>query len=149
MIDFFRQLFDYDNWANRLTIASLTNQHSERSISVLAHIVTTKQEYFDRFNGKDSTGFDFWPNLDLDECAALAASTHQSFTGLLDQFDDDSLDRIVQYKTSGGLPFENTYRELFTHVLLHASIHRGNIVLKMREEGFEPPKIDYILYLRR
>ena len=34
-------------------------------------------------------------------------------------------------------------------VLIHSSIHRGNIVLKMREEGLEPPKIDYIIYLRQ
>jgi len=32
--------------------------------------------------------------------------------------------------------------------LLHSSIHRGNIILKLREDGLEPPKIDYIIYLR-
>jgi hypothetical protein len=46
------------------------------------------------------------------------------------------------------VPFENTYRELLTHVLFHSSIHRGNIVLKMREEGLE--RQDRLhLYLRR
>ena len=52
------------------------------------------------------------------------------------------------YKTSEGVAHENTYRELLTHVLFHSSIHRGNIILKLREEGFAPPKIDYIIFLR-
>ena len=47
-----------------------------------------------------------------------------------------------------GTAYENTYREILTHVLIHSSIHRGNIVLKLREDGFEPPVIDYIIFLR-
>jgi uncharacterized damage-inducible protein DinB len=31
---------------------------------------------------------------------------------------------------------------------MHSATHRGNIMLKLREEGFAPPKIDYIIYLR-
>ena len=54
----------------------------------------------------------------------------------------------ARYRTSEGKRCENTYRELLSHVVPHSSIHRGNIILKLRESGFEPPKIDYIIYLR-
>jgi uncharacterized damage-inducible protein DinB len=37
---------------------------------------------------------------------------------------------------------------MLSHVLIHSSTHRGNIMLKLREEGFQPPTIDYIIYLR-
>ena len=43
---------------------------------------------------------------------------------------------------------ENTFREMLTHVVFHSSIHRGNIMIGLREAGFAPPKIDYIIYLR-
>jgi uncharacterized damage-inducible protein DinB len=149
MDEHLRHLFEYDDWANRRTIAALEIGHSERSVQILAHILITKQEYFDRLGGKDSTGFNFWPDLDLEACRGLAEKTTEQYSALLDNLDDSRLEQIAKYKTSEGIPYENSFRELLTHVLLHSSIHRGNIVLKMREEGLEPPKIDYILYLRR
>ena len=149
MIEHLRHLFEYDDWANRLTIAALEASDSVKARQILAHILITKQEYFERLSGKDSTGFDFWPDLTIGECRTLADSTTESYASLLHNADESLLDRLTSYKTSEGVPYENTYRELLTHVLLHSSIHRGNIVLKMREEGLEPPKIDYILYLRR
>ena len=148
-LDHLRHLFDYDDWANRQTIAALEKNYSDRCRRVLVHILITKQEYFERLNGKDSTGFDFWPDLDLDGCTKLATATNEDFQGLLSASDESGLDRSAKYKTSEGVPYENNYRDLLTHVLVHSSIHRGNIVLKMREEGLEPPKIDYIIYLRQ
>lgn len=149
MDEHLRHLFEYDYWANGQTIAALEINHSERSVQILAHILITKQEYFERLGGKDSTGFDFWPDLDLDTCRRLAEKTTEHYFALLDNLDESGFEQIAKYKTSEGVSYENTYRDLLMHVLLHSSIHRGNIVLKMREEGLEPPKIDYILYLRR
>ena len=147
-VEHLRGLFRYDDWANRRTLTTLNDQTSDRSRRILAHILITKQEYFERLDGKDSTGFNFWPDLSLEQCERLADSTHASYTSLLDNADESVLEQTARYKTSEGVPYENTYRDLLTHVLLHSSIHRGNIVLKMREEGLEPPQIDYIIYLR-
>lgn len=147
-LDHLRHLFEYDHWANRRAIAALDNVVSEKCRSILAHLLITKQEYFERLGGKDSTGFDFWPDLDLTECKKLADAADEQFTDLLASADESLLDQVAGYKTSEGVPHENTYREMLTHVLHHSSIHRGNIVLKLREEGFEPPKIDYIIFLR-
>ena len=147
-IQHLRDLYRYDDWANGRTLGALRDQSSDRSRRLLAHILITKQEYFERLSGKDSTGFDFWPDLSIDECGTLADSTHASYLQLLDSGDESVLEATATYKTSEGVPHTNTYRELLTHVLFHSSIHRGNIVLRMREEGLEPPKIDYILFLR-
>lgn len=143
-----RGLFEYDDWANRRIIAALNNSSSDKSRRILAHILITKQEYFDRLGGKDSTGFDFWPDLDLEACRRLAETTKTHYAALFNSIDESGLEQIASYKTSEGVPYENSFRDLLTHVLVHSSIHRGNIVLKMREEGLEPPKIDYIIYLR-
>jgi len=86
--------------------------------------------------------------LTTEDCGTLARETAEAFEKLLRRFDEDGLDIRAKYRTSEGIPCENTFRELLTHVLTHSSIHRGNIMLKLREEGFGPPKIDYIIYLR-
>ena len=147
-IEHFRHLFAYNDWANRRTIASLRAQASEKARRILAHLLITETEYFERLYGKDSTNFDFWPDLTIDECSRIARENHERFERLLEQFDDEGLGMKAAYRTSEGVPHENTYRELLTHVLMHSATHRGNIVLQMRDEAMEPPKVDYIIYLR-
>jgi uncharacterized damage-inducible protein DinB len=147
-VDHLRELFRYNDWANRRVIVALKQNKSERSRSILAHLLTTEAEYFARLHGKDSTGFDFWPDLSLDECGELARGSAEKYEKLLRRFEEEGLDIVTRYRTSEGQPKENDFREMLTHVVIHSSIHRGNIILKLREEGFEPPKIDYIIYLR-
>ncbi len=147
-IEHLRELFTYNDWANRRIITALKTNRSEKSLKILAHLLITEQEYYERFYGKDSTGFDFWQNLSLEDCGNLAKENAERFEKLLKRFDDEGLGQIAKYKTSEGVPFENTFRELLTHVLFHSSIHRGNIILKLREENSAPPQIDYIIYLR-
>lgn len=143
-----RELYAYNDWANRRTVAALKANYSEKARRILAHLLITEAEYYDRLYGKDSTGFDFWRELSLDECADLARENAGKFERLLKLFDDEGLGQIAAYKTSEGIPQRNTFREILTHVLFHSSIHRGNIVLKMREENCPPPVTDYIIYLR-
>jgi uncharacterized damage-inducible protein DinB len=147
-IEHLRDLFAYNDWANRRIIVALKTASSEKSLRILGHLLITEAEYYERVYGKDSTGFDFWPNLDLAQCGELAQATAEQYEKLLRRFDDEGLDVTARYWTSEGIQYENTYREMLTHVLFHSSIHRGNIILKLREDGFEPPKIDYIIYLR-
>lgn len=143
-----RELYAYNDWANRRTVAALKANYSEKARRILAHLLITEAEYYERLYGKDSTGFDFWRELSLDECADLARENAGKFERLLKLFDDEGLGQIAAYKTSEGIPQRNTFREILTHVLFHSSIHRGNIVLKMREENCPPPVTDYIIYLR-
>jgi len=147
-VEHLRELFAYNDWANRRIVAALKSSPGEKVRKILAHLLITEKEYYARLYGKDSTDFDFWQNLSLDDCRSLAQENAERFEKLLKRFDDGGLEQIAGYKTSEGVAYQNTFRELLTHVLFHSSIHRGNIILKMREESFAPPKIDYIIYLR-
>ena len=147
-IEHLRELFIYNDWANRRIITVLKSVDSDKSRRILAHLLITEQEYYERLYGKDSFGFDFWQDLSLGECGNLARETAERYEKLLRKFDDEGLDLKTKYRTSEGVWCQNTFRELLTHVLFHSSIHRGNIALKLREENFTPPKIDYIIYLR-
>ncbi len=147
-IEHLRQLFAYNDWANRRIIISLKENKSEKARKILAHLLVTEKEYFERLYGKDSTGFNFWQDLSLEDCGKLARETADAYEKPLRRFEEEGLDGIANYKTSEGVAYENTFRELLTQVLFHSSIHRGNIILKLREEGFAPPKIDYIIFLR-
>ncbi len=147
-VEHLRELFAYNDWANRRLVHALKSNRSEKARKILAHLLITEKEYFARLYGKDSTGFDFWQNLSAADCENLARENAENYERILKRFDDEELGQIAEYKTSEGAPHTNTFRELLTHVLFHSSIHRGNIITKMREEDYAPPAIDYIIYLR-
>lgn len=148
-LEHLRSLFRYNDWTNRRIIASLAANDLDKARRILAHLLTTEQEYFDRLTGKDSTGFDFWPDLSIEECSDFNERIAGRYEELFANSKESDLETIARYKTSEGAPHENTWRELFAHVIIHSSIHRGSIMLKLRESGIEPPKIDYIIYLRQ
>jgi uncharacterized damage-inducible protein DinB len=147
-VEHLRELFRYNDWANRRVIVALKENDSTKSLAILAHLLTTEAEYHGRLFGKDGTGFDFWPPLSIEECGELARETADKYEKLLRRFEEEGLDLYTRYRTSAGVQKQNDFRELLTHVIMHSAIHRGNIILKLREEGFEPPKTDYIIYLR-
>lgn len=147
-VEHLRELFRYNDWANRRIVVCLKEKPEPRALEILGHLLITEQEYLERLYGKDSTGFDFWPAMSIEECSGLARAVAERFEKLLRGFDEDGLEIVARYRSSEGIPYENTYRELITHVLVHSSIHRGNIMLKLREAGIAPPKVDYIIYLR-
>lgn len=142
------ELFRYNEWANRRVADSLRKNDCKRALEIFGHLLTTEQEYFERLTGKDSTGFDFWPDLAIEECAALAETNARAFEKRLNEATEADLDLKASYKNSRGQPFEDTLRDLMTHVLIHSSIHRGNIIIKLRESGVKPPEIDHIVYIR-
>lgn len=147
-VEHLRGLYDYNDWANRRIVTALKENYVEKAHKILAHLLITEREYFERLYGKDSKGFDFWQKLSLEECGALARETAERFEKLLRRFEDEGLDLTARYRTSEGDWKENTFREMLTHVVFHSSIHRGNIMLALREAGHAPPQIDYIIYLR-
>lgn len=147
-IEHLRELFRYNDWANRRIITALKSSPGAKARKLLSHILITEQEYYARLFGKNSTGFNFWPELDLEECSKLAMENAENYEGLLKRFDDEGLGQIANYKTSEGKPVSNTFREVLTHVLFHSMNHRGQVNLAIRESGSEPPSADYIVYAR-
>jgi len=147
-VEHLRELYRYDDWANRRMIVAVKESGSDRCRQILAHLLTTEDEYLARLFGKDSTGFDFWPDLSIEECGELARTVAEKYEKLMRRFDDEGLDLWTRYRTSQGVPHENNFRDMLTHVIIHSATHRGNLMLKLRDDGFEPPKIDYIIYLR-
>lgn len=147
-IEDLRQLFAFNDWANRRVIAVLRESGCVDGLKLMSHVVTTETEYFERIHGKDSTGFDFWPDLDLEGVRDAALRNAESYRGLLEQFDEEGLGQSIDYRTSSGTGVRGTFRDLLTHVVFHSMAHRGQILTELRRSGVEPPKIDYIIYRR-
>src|SRR5436305_675412 len=113
-----RELYRYNDWANRRIIVAVRESGSQRCRQILAHLLTTEEEYLARLFGKDSTGFDFWPELTTEECGVLARTVAEKYEKLMRRFDEEGLDLWTRYRTSQGVPHECDFRDMLTHVII-------------------------------
>lgn len=147
-LDHLKTLFRFNDWANRRLVSALRNTECPEADRYMAHVLITEKEYYERMFGKDSTGFDFWPALSVEEMSSLAMENAGKYEQLLDRFDDEGLGQTVDYRTSAGDAVTNTFRDILSHVLLHSMNHRGQALTALRRHGVEPPVVDYIIYRR-
>ncbi len=148
----FRHLFAYNEWANRRIFDAIKARplsETEKVIRALAHILIAEKMWLVRLQtNADTTRFDFWPELSLDECGTLFEENRESYASFFDRSTDASLDRVATYKNSRGVEYQTSYRDILTHVLLHASYHRGQAAQAARAAGLAPAYTDYIAFVR-
>jgi len=85
-----------------------------------------------------------WPVLSLSESAAELKREALEWPAYLDTLDEAEQLRVVAYRNSKGEEHRSTVEDILTHVLLHASYHRGQIASAIRAAGGTPAYTDFI-----
>ena len=149
-LDEFERLLNYTKWANTRILEALRSGDDvpERAVELFSHLLRSRDVWYGRVEGTEHASLRFWVQDTLSECAErLDASTRRWRTVLADR-GADGLDDTVEYENSSGEHFENTLRDVLTHVVNHGTHHRAQIALILREADIAPPATDYIYYLR-
>jgi uncharacterized damage-inducible protein DinB len=150
-IEALHDLLNYNEWANRRTIASLKASANPpaKALRALTHLLIAEQTWLRRFQTEqDSTGFDFWPDASLSECEALADEMARAYRAFVSQLTEESLDSVATYKNSKGTEYQTAYRDMLMHVVMHSAYHRGQVAMAIRAAGGEPANTDYIGFVR-
>lgn len=145
--DYFRRLAAHDAWANRRLIEELRELSTPppRALEVIAHILGTEWTWLSRIQ-RSAPAMKVWPGISLDDCERELPKLGEAWNSLLASAD---LSSSCPYMNTKGERFENTIRDMLTHVFLHSHYHRGQIVRMIREAGAEPPYIDFIESVRK
>ncbi|HVE69798.1 MAG TPA: DinB family protein [Thermoanaerobaculia bacterium] len=153
-LDEIRDLFSYTEWANDEVIAAIRPMPDEQYAFVrdtLAHIIFAEWVWLRRWKGESPTAPPAWaehaPPLD-----ALVDHLHDveaERRALLDSLSDDDLERDVAYRSLKGDPFTNGLGHQMQHVVNHSTYHRGQVVMKIRQMGIQPPSTDLIVWFRK
>jgi uncharacterized damage-inducible protein DinB len=146
-----RQLCAYNEWANQRVVRALRESLpvSPKALRALTHLLIAEKLWLARLReNKDTTGYDFWPEMSLAECESLADQTSAAYASLLDELTEEKLNQVATYKNSKGVEYQNSFREILLHVFFHATYHRGQVAFAMREAGGTPAYTDYIAFLR-
>lgn len=151
-----RRLIRYSDWASRkvltaalqLTMEQLEtpNGVSHGSIAgTLAHIYLADRVWQERITFSDKPLV--W-DASLADAEAAWPEIQKAWEAWADALSDGDLERTIQYKSIAGNQGENTAAEIVTHVVNHATLHRGQVVGMIRQLGVQPPGTDFIYYLR-
>ena len=149
-IEFYRDFFNYDRWANERVGSALreAEDHSGDPLKLYAHIVSAQLVWLARILQADYESMETWMDLSLDETVNLAGQIHVRWLQLLDSVSEEGLDTIISYRTTAGVPYETSLRDILTHVNNHSTYHRAQISRIIRERDGIPPATDYIVYVR-
>lgn len=143
-------MFEHLNWANQRILEILKNMEgkNEQVNNLFSHILLAEHVWFTRLKGSDSSKLPIWAEVSLEACAELVNQNNQNFKEFLSGLSNPTLEQIVSYRNSKGQEFNNSVRDILTHVALHGQYHRGQINLLLRANEIEPVSVDFITFRR-
>jgi uncharacterized damage-inducible protein DinB len=150
MLEHIKNLFSYDDWANREVLASLQalNAPPERSVKLLAHILSAERLWLERLLVQKQT-LPVWPLSTLAQCKPEVDQLPGLWKNYLTALGEAALARSLTYKNTKGESFSSQKQDILLHVVMHSAYHRGQIAADMRAAGFTPPYTDFIHAVRQ
>lgn len=144
MEKYFQKLFEHEHWAN-LSVLEMyfkSTNPPPRAIELLSHIVAAQRIWLDRIKGNEMVVQPF----ELFEEEALLELLEINYAELLKLIGDADFEQIFSYQNAEGKQFTKNIENTLTHLLLHASYHRGQLVLLLKSEDNPAVKTDFIHY---
>ncbi len=154
-------LFDYNYWANHCLLdkaveldPELWNAPAEVSFGSLRdtmiHVLSTEWMWRQRIQeGVSPSGFPMENNFPTVELLRqywlLEEATMLAYLASLTEGDTR---RVVRYKNTKGVVYENPLWQILLHVVNHGTQFRSEAGVLLTQYGHSPGDIDYIFYLR-
>ncbi len=149
MNEYFKQLFDYDIWANRTLLELFEKQFpvNTRIYELMSHMLSAKKIWLERVVGVPQSQAVWSERLpeEIKNDNELYDAEWQTFVEGLSAAD---YEKKIHYTNSMGMTFDTRLVDIITHVINHGTHHRGNIMTMMKEEGYVLPYLDFIWFVR-
>lgn len=148
--EYLLKLFRYNEWANQQVLQAVekTNAQPRPMINLLSHIAASQEIWLARILNTDNQNQPLWPELDLAAIREKLKESSEEWSEFMETMNDEHLKEEHQYSNSKGKLFKSTLEDVVLHVVNHATHHRAQLVKMLRDQGEEPPVLDYIFYSR-
>lgn len=159
-IEDFRLLYDYNAWANHRVIetcAVLTPEQFTRDLGssfrsvrdTLAHIYGGEWVWLERWHGRTPPGLPSAETLpDLETARQRFQEIDRNLVDYVASLTADDLHRVVQMKTTAGVPHAMPLWQMLQHMANHSTYHRGQVATLLRQMGAKPIGTDLISFYR-
>jgi uncharacterized damage-inducible protein DinB len=148
MKKYFLKLYQYNAWANRRVLNGLEQQRitHEKILSLMGHVGAAEMLWLHRVKGLPKPNVKLWDNYSLNELVGMIEKVDHQWLEFIEQ--TESFDRELSYTNYTGDPFTNNVEMIMVHTANHASYHRAQVAMLLRQNGFEPVNTDFITYDR-
>jgi len=150
LIDHFKRMFAYDQWAMDLLMKDLEGMPvpDPTALGRISHILTAEEVWLSRLLGENLSGVTtVWPELGLAECRQKLTELGKKWKGYLDHLKDGDFGKIISFKNTKGQSNQAAVGVILTQVFNHATYHRGQIATAIKKAGGEPHSTDFYGYI--
>jgi uncharacterized damage-inducible protein DinB len=161
-IENFRQLAEYNRWANlRLYAAALdmpeeayrrpTGVFFDSLHGTLNHLLLTDRIWLKRLTGEGEHPNRLDAILYEDRRDLLGARIVEDarLLGVVAGYKEADLDQAVAYQTTSGKPYSQALKDILLHLFNHQTHHRGQAhACCSILTGAEPPTLDLLMFQR-
>ncbi len=152
MIETIGELFRHMEWADSLTWSAARPFHGDDDVRrKLRHIHMTQRAFCCIWRGEPLE----FPNVKTAaEVQAFGQRCHEDIAAFIDSFEGD-LDAVLKLpwseELSGrfGQVHDTTIGQTMLQLSQHSTYHRGQVNMRLRQVGAEPPLVDFIAWLWR
>jgi uncharacterized damage-inducible protein DinB len=150
MKDYFINLFEYNDWANKESLKSLKEMQKpdEKASDILSHIIISQILWLSRVKNETFQYKTFWEKLSLDEAKNISEKSTGDWLNFIEDKKEKDFEVMHSYKNSRGEFFSSKLQDILVHVINHSSYHRGQIATLVRKFDGIPAMTDYIHYKR-
>lgn len=147
---FFTTRLDYNYQMNHRIMHKIVDNNgvNEQVIKLFSHIIHAQMIWLARFKGENDKNIPLWEIIPLEEIDKVMTQNHSEWVNFVKGMQEDDFNRNIFYTNTQGNPFTNTMVDILYHMINHATYHRAQIALIMRQNNIDPPVTDYIAYAR-
>jgi len=149
----FRDLYAHMQWADsvvwRAVLATPAAASDRRIRDLLFHLHMVQRAFLTVWRQQQPEYREEWTAA-LPELAQWARQYHDEVATLVDGLDERSLDQPMIMPWAERFQkaaHPTTLRETMLQVAMHSTYHRGQVNMRLREIGGQPPLCDYIAWL--
>jgi uncharacterized damage-inducible protein DinB len=148
MKKYFLRLYQYNAWATKRVIGTLTRQQvsDPKILSLLGHVLAAQFLWLHRIKGLPAPDVKLWGEYTLEQLTAMAEKASQLWLEFVES--TDNFDREMTYRNYVNEPYTNNVEMVMIHLVNHSTYHRAQIAMLLRQKGFEPINTDFITYDR-
>jgi uncharacterized damage-inducible protein DinB len=159
-VEDFRLLYDYNAWADHRTLdacAALSSEQFTRDMGssfhsvrdTLLHIMQVEWLWLERWHGRSPASFA--ANGEYSNVESIRSRWLEIERDLLDyvaSLTNEEVQRVVQHKTTAGVPQAAPLWQMLQHLVNHGTYHRGQVATMLRQLGAKPIATDLIFFYR-
>lgn len=143
-----RRMWEHLFWADAALLDALTSAgYPPEAAREFTHIIGSEEVWLARLEDRPAR-LEVWPSVAASEIGAVMREVHRRWEAFLAVHSGVDPDMPIRYANTAGVRFENSIRDILSHVALHGHYHRGKVNLLLRQAGGTPVLVDYIAYVR-